>query len=92
MKISELKNAPEWRLDSVEKLSSKAIWKGGVCKNGCWVDGVWNGGVWENGTLENGRWRNGIWMDGAWKNGFVLLSEEYIKTSNAPNEIIKGDL
>lgn len=57
MKISELKNAPQWLLDADTENAdvdfdawNRVFWHGGDWHGGDWHDGVWHGGVWHGGV------------------------------------------
>jgi len=75
MKISELKNAPQWLKDAnvenedVEIINGVVVWNDGTWKSGIWENGVWKYGVWNNGIWKNGTWKSGVWNDGTWNNG-----------------------
>ena len=56
MKITELKNCPQWLLDAktenadVEvEIGGKIIWHSGIWWGGDWRGGDWQGGVWWGG-------------------------------------------
>ena len=75
MKISELKNAPQWLIDA-DTLNADVVWngdiiqwRGGVWRGGEWRDGVWRDGVWRDGEWCGGEWRDGEWCGGEWRDG-----------------------
>ena len=53
MKISELKNAPQWLIDA-DTLNADVVWNGDIIQ---WCDGVWRDGVWCDGVWCGGEWR-----------------------------------
>ena len=57
MKISELKNAPQWLLDA-DTLNADVVLNGDIIQ---WCDGVWWDGVWRGGEWCGGEWRGGVW-------------------------------
>jgi len=65
MKISELKNAPQWLLDA-DTLNADVVLNGDIIQ---WCDGVWWDGVWRGGEWCGGEWRGGVWCDGVWCDG-----------------------
>ena len=75
MKISEIKNAPQWLLDAdtkdadVDIIDGVVIWHSGTWKSGIWCSGVWKRGVWKRGIWQRGTWQNGVWEGGVWKRG-----------------------
>ena len=55
MKISELKNAPQWLIDAETANADVTVFGGVVTWNyGIWEDGIWKEGTWEGGTWEGG--------------------------------------
>lgn len=75
MKISELKNAPQWLLDAdtydedVDIIDGDVVWRDGVWRDGEWRAGVWHGGEWRDGVWRAGVWRDGVWCSGVWCSG-----------------------
>jgi hypothetical protein len=75
VKISELKNAPDWLRDArvenenVDVVDGRVIWRGGVWRDGVWRDGFWRGGVWRGGDWHGGVWLGGDWLGGVWRGG-----------------------
>ena len=70
MKISELKDAPQWLLDAntsnadVEWDCDKhnyVVWCGGEWRGGEWCDGVWRGGVWCGGVWCGEKLTENLW-------------------------------
>jgi hypothetical protein len=76
MKITELKNAPEWLKNAVVEnenveidIYGNIIWKSGIWKSGTWESGTWVSGTWESGIWKLGLWESGTWESGLWKSG-----------------------
>ncbi len=77
MKISELKNAPEWLvLAKTENADVElhpdygyVVWRGGEWRGGVWQGGVWRGGEWRGGEWRGGVWQGGVWRGGEWRGG-----------------------
>jgi len=75
MKISELKNAPQWLKDAkvvdedVEIIDDVVVWYGGVWQSGVWYGGEWQSGVWWSGVWKSGGWWSGEWRGGVWRSG-----------------------
>jgi len=77
MKISKLKNAPEWLvLAKTENADvdihpdfGYVIWHGGEWQGGIWQGGIWQGGIWQGGVWRGGEWQGGIWQGGEWHGG-----------------------
>ena len=63
MKISELKNAPQWLIDA-DTLNADVVWNGDIIQ---WRDGVWCGGEWRGGEWCDGVWCGGVWCGGEWR-------------------------
>ena len=75
MKISDLKDAPQWLLDAktdnadVEIIDGRVVWYGGTWYGGEWRGGEWRGGEWHGGTWLGGIWHGGTWYGGEWRRG-----------------------
>jgi hypothetical protein len=84
MKISELKNAPQWLLDAatedadVEIINGRVVWLDGKWYSGEWRDGIWLGGTWYSGKWYSGKWSGGEWLGGEWYSGKWLYEPAVI--------------
>lgn len=65
MRVSELKNAPQWLLEARVENEDVDIVNGRVV----WYYGEWCGGVWRGGVWYDGVWCDGVWCDGEWRGG-----------------------
>ena len=95
MKISELRNAPQWLLEAstenadVDLVSGFVIWNGGVFSGGVFSRGLFSNGEFRGGVFRGVEFRDGVFSGGVFSDG-VFSNGEFLDGKFIGGKFIGG--